>query len=89
MITNAELKDKFNMGDDEIAQLEIDADLYDNGEWPAGITTSVGRPKLSGEETKAVTFKIPASLLTLLDNKANELGQTRSSAIRDALTEWL
>lgn len=62
---------------------------YENGDWPAGTTTRVGRPRLADEQAKAVTVRLPISMLNALDAKAARAGETRSAAVREAVDGWL
>ena len=58
------------------------ADAFECGEWPEGKTTVLGRPSISTEEVKPVTFKLPASKIERIDEIAAGLGKTRSEFLR-------
>ena len=64
--------------------LDAMAAPFEDGVWPEGRTTSVGRPRLADEKTVTVTVKMPASELRAIDEKAKARGISRSQFIRDA-----
>lgn len=49
----------------------------------------MGRPRLSDEETRAVTVRLPVSRIAEIDSAARSEGKSRSEAIRAALDSWL
>jgi hypothetical protein len=89
MITKEELKSQYGMTDKEIAELKKSADAYTRGDWPDGKITRVGRPSLAAEEVRPVTVRLPVSQIRELDSKAQSKGETRSSAVREAVGKWL
>lgn len=88
-LSNDELKTKYGVSDEEIARLEKEADAFDEGQWPAGKATRVGRPRSTEEPTKPVTFRIAVSKVDEVDRKAEDLGISRGAAIREAVDAWL
>lgn len=72
-------------------QLDAWAEEYENDTWDASGLGKVvmGRPSIAAEEVRPVTVRLPISQITALDKKAQKSGETRSSAIRAALNDWL
>jgi hypothetical protein len=65
---------------------------WEAGEVPgraAGFVSAPGRPRLNGEETKLVAFRLPMSVVEALDRQAESCGKTRSQRIRDAIMKDL
>ena len=89
MITKEELKARYNMTDKELDELEASAKAYESGDWPSGKITRVGRPSIAAEPIKPITVRLPISQIIALDGKAKNQGETRSAAIREAVSEWL
>lgn len=65
------------------------ADAFEHGEWPAGRTVALGRPRLAIEEVQSVSFKLTRSKVLALEEKASKLGFSRSEALREAVEEFL
>ncbi|MCL1799302.1 MAG: ribbon-helix-helix domain-containing protein [Eggerthellaceae bacterium] len=65
------------------------ASAFENGEWPAGKTVILGRPRLATEEVQSVTVRLPRSKVLALERKASERGLDRSKALREAIDEYL
>jgi len=89
MITKEELKSRYGATDAEVAELQESAQAYESGVWPSGKITRVGRPGIADEEAKPITVRLPMSQIAALDGKAKKRGETRSSAVRDAVSKWL
>ena len=70
---------------DKIAQ-EYEDDTWDSSHLGKVI---MGRPRISNEEIRAVTVKLPISQITALDIRAKQQGSTRSSLLREVVGEWL
>ncbi|MCH3942558.1 MAG: hypothetical protein LKE37_02380 [Atopobiaceae bacterium] len=79
------LKDGTTLTDDAIEEM---AGRFEAGEFP-GHTTKVvvGRPRISREELKTVTVKVPASVVVAFDRKATEVGETRSQRLRELMED--
>jgi hypothetical protein len=65
------------------------AEPYERGQWAAGKTVILGRPKLANDDTKSVTFKMPNSLVAAIDAMVLQDGSTRSDFLREAVVEKL
>ncbi|MDR3037096.1 MAG: ribbon-helix-helix domain-containing protein [Coriobacteriales bacterium] len=65
------------------------AEGFESGNWPGTATVILGRPRLTEEEIKPVTFKLPLSKIRALDKRAAQLGRSRSAALREAVSEYL
>ena len=89
MVSNEELMQKYGMSAEEIQQLENEADAFDEGVWPKGKITRVGRPKSAEEETRPITFRLAASKAEEVDKKAASLGVSRGVIMREAVELWL
>lgn len=89
VLTNKEVSERFGLSDDQIKDLEAQADEFDAGEWPRGKITRIGRPKSTEEPTKPLTFRIRSSKVEEIDAKASALGMSRGDALRAAVDEWL
>lgn len=89
MITKGELKARYNISEEELAELEASAKAFESGNWPSGKITRVGRPSIAAEEVKPITVRLPVSQINALDGKARNTGGTRSSAVREAVSDWL
>jgi len=63
MITKEEMKERYNMTDDEQAELEASALAYESGDWPSGKITRVGRPSIAAEEAESITVRLLLSHL--------------------------
>jgi len=90
MIDVDELRMKHGMTDEELASLESDAKRYENGNWPEGKTTIMGRPPLyDDDELTNVTFRIRKSRLLAIDRMASRTGESRSEFFREAIDRAL
>jgi hypothetical protein len=56
---------------------------------PVCFVSAPGRPRISEEETKIVTFRLPVSIIDAIDRKAESVGETRSQLVRDAVMKEL
>lgn len=73
------------------SQMDKIGEKYEQDAWSSGTFQKVfvGRPSLSEGETKTMTFKIPATTLFQIDNRASYLGITRSQYVRDLIDKDL
>lgn len=64
---------------------------YESGNWPGRATGEIvmGRPRLTDEDLKTVTFKLPISKIVAIDKVAEAQGGTRSEALRQAVDGFL
>ncbi len=59
---------------------------YEEGIWTGPVGKVVmGRPRISDEDAKVVSFKLPVSRINAIDKLAKESGKTRSEILRDAV----
>lgn len=61
------------------------AEPYEQGEVPGafgGYVAAPGRPRISDEENRVVSIRLPISVIEAADRKARRLGQTRSQRMR-------
>ncbi|MDR1183333.1 MAG: hypothetical protein LBK67_00885 [Coriobacteriales bacterium] len=65
------------------------ANSFESGEWPKGRTVILGRPSLAAEDVKPVTFKLPVSKITEIDERAAQCGETRSEFLRSIIDKEL
>jgi len=67
------------------------AAAYESGNWPGMATGEIvmGRPRLSDEESKTVTFRLPLSKIEALDKAAAANDCSRSDALRKAVDIYL
>ena len=65
------------------------ADAFERGEWPEGKTIIRGRPSLSKEDVKPVTFKLPVSEIERIDEMAAGFGESRSEFLRSMVDREL
>ena len=90
MINKKELREKFGVSDEEIAELERDVRHYESGNWPEGKITIIGRPPLyDGDELENVTFRMRKSRLKALERATKQVGKSRSEFLRDAVEDAL
>lgn len=80
------LEKRFGVTSDELDSL---AAPFEQGKWPKGKTSLIGRPRLSDEEVRPVTFKLPVSQIAALDKLAKATGSSRSDTLRRAVTHEL
>jgi len=76
MLTKKELKARYNMSEEELAELEASSKAYESGNWPSGKITRVGRPSIAMEEVKPIKVRLPVSKINALDGKARDKGET-------------
>ncbi len=50
-----------------------------------GFVTAPGRPRISEEENRIISVRLPISVIEAVDHKAQRLGQTRSQRLREAI----
>lgn len=81
-----ELERKFDV---TCEQLDAMAEPFESGDWPSGRTRLIGRPRLSEEEVRSVTFKLPVSQIAALDDLARTTGCSRSDTLRRAVAREL
>lgn len=83
-----ELNEKFGVTE---GQLDAWAEEYESGTWDASTLGPVrrGRPSLAEEDVRPVTFRLPASQILAMDERAEEKGITRSEFLRDAVESAL
>ena len=67
------------------------AAAYESGKWPGRATGEIvmGRPRISAEDSKTITFRLPISKIAALDKKAAAQKTTRSNALRAAVEGYL
>jgi hypothetical protein len=66
------------------------AEEYENGTWGGELGKVVlGRPRLSGEDARVVSFKLPVSRIAAIDKVTEQSGATRSEFLRDAVDRAL
>ena len=72
-------------------QLDQQAEEYETDTWDSSNLGKViiGRPRIADEEIRAITVRLPISQISVLDSIVHSQGGTRSSAIREAVREWL
>ncbi len=61
---------------------------YEHGEVPgraAGYVPAPGRPRISEEESRVVSIRLPLSVIKASEAKAKRLGETRSQRMRAAI----
>ncbi|MDO4853979.1 MAG: DUF1778 domain-containing protein [Coriobacteriia bacterium] len=76
------LANGYVLSDEEI---ERSAAEWEAGSWEGDlITLRVGRPRLSEEENKNISFKCPASAAELIERAAKVQGVKKSEFIRSA-----
>ncbi len=69
-------------------EIEKNAAQWEEGTWEGGLVTlRVGRPRLSEEENKNISFKCPASAADLIERAAKIQGVKKSEFIRQASLE--
>ena len=73
------------------SQMDEIGEKYEQDAWGDGTFEKVfvGRPSLGESETKTMTFKIPATTLFQVDNRASYLGVSRSQYLRNLIDEDL
>lgn len=80
-----ELTNGYMLSDEEI---EKRAKEWENGTWEGDLVTlRVGRPRLSSEENKNLSFKCPASAADLIERAALAQGVKKSEFLRMASLE--
>jgi hypothetical protein len=72
-------------------QLDTLAEEYENDTWDSSHLGKVivGRPSISNEEVRPVTFKLPVSRISAMDTISRQRGETRSEFLRDAVEKAL
>lgn len=61
---------------------------YEQGTVPGrsgGFVVAPGRPRISEEENRIISVRLPISVIEATDRKAQRLGQTRSQRLREAI----
>ena len=76
-----EILKSFKITEDEMERIGQE---YENDTWDERALTNVtvGRPALSSEPTKTMSFKIEQSTYKAVDNKASLLGISKSEYVR-------
>jgi hypothetical protein len=63
---------------------------YEDGTWEGTLGKVVyGRPRISDEDARSVSFKLPLSRIAAIDRVAAKAGKTRSEFLRDAVDQAL
>jgi hypothetical protein len=66
------------------------AQEYEEGTWAEPLGKVVmGRPRLSDEDAKVISFKLPVSRIDAIDKLAKRSGETRSEFLRDLVDRAL
>ena len=85
IMTEYKLANGYILTDEEI---EENAARWEEGAWEGGLVSlRVGRPRLSEEENKNISFKCPASAAELIGRAAKAQGVKKSEFIRRAALE--
>ena len=81
-MTEYVLKNGYVLTDEEIEKRVQD---FEEGKWESpGIVLKAGRPKLSEEPLKNISFKCPQSVSDLIDAACMEMGIKKSVFLREA-----
>lgn len=80
------LEERFGTTGEELDAL---ATPFEQGKWPKGKTSLIGRPRLAEEEVRPVTFKLPISQIVAIDKLAKATGSSRSDTLRRAVAHEL
>ena len=84
-MSNYKLANGYILTDEEI---EERARQWENGSWKGELMTlRAGRPRLSSEENKNLSFKCPASSAELIEAAARVQGVKKSEFMRTASVE--
>ena len=88
MIDREKLNAALGMSEEEMDALGL---AYETDAWDSSSfgKPTMGRPRVTGEETKPITVRLPISQIVAIDMQVAERGGTRSSAVRDAVSAWL
>lgn len=79
------LSNGYVLTDEEIEAL---CEKWESGEWEGPlVAVRAGRPPIWGESTSNLSFKCPATAVTLIERAAAKLGTTKSAFMRDAAIE--
>lgn len=72
-------------------QLDGWAEQYEQQTWDASHLGKpiIGRPSISDEEVRPVTFRLPVSAIQALDKQAQANGRTRSDELRAMVDAYL
>ena len=83
-MSNDELHKKFGVSSE---QLDEWAAEYENESWDSMSFGQIvqGRPRISGEELKPITVKVPASRVAAIQRVASKNGLSRSAFLRQAI----
>jgi len=83
-MSNEELHKKFGV---DAQQLDEWAAEYESASWEGMNFGKIiqGRPRISSEELKTITVKVPASRIAAIQNAANKSGMSRSEFLRQAI----
>jgi hypothetical protein len=73
------------------AMLDKLAEEYESGEWPERKEGKItlGRPRISSEESVNVTFRMPRSRVAAIEKLADASGESRSEFLRNAVDKAL
>lgn len=82
MLNNEDAKKLLGLKEEELAELEMSADGYDEGEWPEATVTMLGRPMLYGSRMKSITYRDTEEEIALMDDRAAALEMSRSDYLR-------
>ncbi len=66
-------------------EIELRSEQYEKGNYGQWGKAIIGRPKISDEDSKSISFKLPVSRIAAIDTAATKCGQSRSEFIRSAL----
>lgn len=81
-ISNEKLKEAYSISEKELREMEASADAYDQGEWPEGKVTLMGRPLKLGTRLKSITYRDTEETIALMDGRAAQLHMSRSDYLR-------
>jgi len=81
---NEELHKKFGVTDEQLDEWALD---YENASWDKMSFSKIiqGRPRLSNEDLKPITVKIPASRVAAIQYITSKTGISRSEFLRQAI----
>lgn len=72
-------------------ELNTEAEAFERGNWDRSQygKPGVGRPSAFGEAMRPVTFKEPLSVIAAIDERAAQMGASRSDYLRDLVAKDL
>lgn len=88
MKTAAELEELFGYSEEDIERMAAPWEAGEVPGEPAG-SVLVGRPLLLGEEMRSITYKDTATIIEVMDRRAESLGLSRSSYLRNLVRKDL